>query len=690
MNCIHLRALVAALGVLLAVPTAAMAAAPATSLVEGVLTSSGGSAAADGDYDITFSIYDAQSSGTQLWTEGPVKVKVAGGRFSHALGSSTAIDAGKLAAAKGQWLTLKVGSDPELPAQPLHSTVFAMHALSADKLSCDGCVAGDQIANGSLAAAKMGFNFAGSSTKGGPALDVACTACVGVSELKFDGDVDLGGNSLKAANGTFSGDVSAKTVTATSFVGDGSKLTGLKTPAGECKNAGEVVKGINADGSLKCVAALDPTALPKDGLNEISNDLLSNQFTDTIAGQSDVAIPDNTGADANATLDFPDIGISQDFELTVEVINTDFSTVSLTVLPPDDKKTGWTLCDPCGDKDSKSYKKVFNSQNLPKSGDLKAWIGANPKGLWNLKALDTSYCIPQAPGNAAICDTKVDGKIVKWSIALKTLSNQKVNLNGDLYVAGKLWGKDNGHGKAGGPVVLGGGVKLGDETATCDASLAGTMRYKDATVQLCTPDGWIAISYTNAFAGSKVITAAQGQMINNWIGNPNMKWKMCHRWSTSKSASAFHTNCNYKGPTVTVAKLSTGAMVGGYASCAWNTNYNSYQYHCPGSFLFNLDNGHRYNNKWNTSGTSNGYDFRATYNRSNYGPCFGAGHDWCFNSSNMSSGYSNLGYNYECRKITGSSNGYSGYSTTDCRNDFSGNYSWTTVEMEVWYQDSYK
>ena len=75
-----------------------------------------------------------------------------------------------------------------------------------------------------------------------------CTGCVDVSDIKFNGDVDLGANSLKSKNGTFSGDVTAATVTATSFVGDGSKLTGIKTPSGECNTAGEVVKGINADG----------------------------------------------------------------------------------------------------------------------------------------------------------------------------------------------------------------------------------------------------------------------------------------------------------------------------------------------------------------------------------------------------------------------------------------------------------
>ena len=483
----------------------AFAAAPKTALVDGVLTSSGGSAAADGDYDVTFTIYDAPSGGTAVWTEGPVKMKVTGGRFAHVLGSSTPMDAAKLAAAKGQWLALKIGSDPELPTQALHASIFALHAGVADKVSCDGCISGDQVANGSMAAAKMGFNYAGSNTKGGPALDLTCTGCVSVSEMKFDGDVDLAGNSLKAKNGTFAGDVTAKSVTATEFVGDGSKLTGIKTASGECKNAGEVVKGINADGSLKCVVAMDPSALPQDGLNEISNDLLSNQFTDTIQGAANVAIPDNTGADANAVLDFPDIGISQTFELTVDVSNTDLSTLALTVLPPDAKKTGWTLCDPCGDKDAKSYKKTFSKDSLPKSGDLTKWIGANIKGTWNLKALDSSYCIPQAPGNSGICDVnnKTDGKIVSWSIKIQTLSNQKVNMNGSLYVGGTLWGSENGHGKAGGPVKIGGGVQIGDEPGACTTQLENTVRVDKASgeTQICQSGMWVNVA-RNACWGS--------------------------------------------------------------------------------------------------------------------------------------------------------------------------------------------
>ena len=421
----------------------AFAAIPKTSLIDGVLTSSGGSAAADGDYDIVFTIYDAASGGNATWTE-TAKVKVAGGRFSHPLGSVAAIDTAKLIAANAHWLALKVGSDPELPRQALHANLFTHVAGQALALTCDGCVGSTQLSNGGVAAAKVGFNYAGSSTKGGPAIELECTACVSVSEMKFDGDVDLAGNSIKAKNGTFSGDVAAATVTATSFIGDGSKLTGIKTPSGECKTLGEVVKGINSDGSLKCIAAMDPAALPKDGLNEISNDLLSNQFIDTIEGDKGVPIPDKTGTDAISNLVFPDIGTTQSFEVYVEVANTDLSAVSMTVLPPDDKKTGWVLCDPCGEKDAKSFKKTFAQNSDLKSGDLEKWLGTNPKGTWNLKVLDNAYCIPQQPGNAALCDTvkQLDGTIVTWSIKIKTLSNKKIAINGDTYQGGTAYLKD--------------------------------------------------------------------------------------------------------------------------------------------------------------------------------------------------------------------------------------------------------
>ena len=431
---------VALLAALIALPAAAIASVPTSTTLEGVLMSSGGAPAADGDYDVTFGLYDAATNGNSVWSEGPVKVTVTSGRFSYALGNSKALDAGTIAAAPSLFLGVKVGADPELPRQPVRSVFFALAAQTAASVTCSGCIGADHISNGSIPAAKLGFNYAGSTTKGGAALDLSCTNCVTVGMMKFDADIDLAGNSLKGKNGTFSGDLAAQTVTAVSFAGDGSKLTGIKTPAGTCSKTGEVVKGIAADGTLICAVAMDPNALPKDGLNEISNDLISNQFIDTITAKDKlVPIPDFTGVDGISNLEFPDIGIAQTFEVSIEVNNTDLSNVSIVILPPDDKKTGILVCDPCGSKDAKVYK-VTLPPTKTATGDLQSWIGKNPKGTWNLKVKDNAYCIPQQAGNAALCDVanKSDGQIVDWSIKIQTLSNKKVQVAGNLIVDGNV------------------------------------------------------------------------------------------------------------------------------------------------------------------------------------------------------------------------------------------------------------
>ena len=70
---------------------AAMAAVPGTALIEGTLHSTGGGAAADGDYATVFAIYKDQTGGSPIWFEGPVTVKVAAGQFSYALGSGVAL-----------------------------------------------------------------------------------------------------------------------------------------------------------------------------------------------------------------------------------------------------------------------------------------------------------------------------------------------------------------------------------------------------------------------------------------------------------------------------------------------------------------------------------------------------------------------------------------------------------------------
>merc|ERR1712086_923223 len=74
------------------------------------------------------------------------------------------------------------------------------------------------------------------------------------------------------------------------------------------------------------------------------------------------------------------------------------------------------------------------------------------------------------------------------------------------------------------------------------------------------------------------------------------------------------------------------------------------------------------------SGQHGGYNY-AIYKSNGYGPTFGAGHDW-HTSSNMKTGYANLGHQYKCR--------VGRYGTSTCRNDWFGSYSsWSVVESET-------
>ncbi len=420
-------------------------AAPLRTWFEGALRSTTGGPAADGDYDLTFSIYDGKAAQSAAWSDGPVKIKVAGGQFAWLLGSGKALDAKVLAGLKDPWIGVKVGADPELPRVALGAALWAANANVATT-----------------------------------ALGVACTGCVSVAALKFDGDVDLGGNSFKAKNATFSGAVQAATVTAATvtaqeFVGDGSKLTGLKTPTGTCK-AGEVVQGIKADGTLSCVAMSAVTKLPPDAIDDVSNGLISNEFVDAVSiSPKDIPIPDNTGVEAVAQLKFPNLGTPKDFAMRLVLANSDLSKVSVVVLPPDDKVTGYVLCDPCGKADEKAFDKTYTPKAQPQKGDISKWASKNPAGLWTLKVLDTAFCVPQKPGNKDLCDVtkKLDGVVKDFTIKVTTVSNQKIQVKGNL--------------------ITNGGLQLGSVTDACTDALKGRMRW-DANegTQVCNGVEWVA------------------------------------------------------------------------------------------------------------------------------------------------------------------------------------------------------
>ena len=445
----------------------AHAAMPKTVQVAGVLHTSSGGPATDGNYNLTFALYAKALGGTAVWTEGPVSVKTVGGRFQHALGALQPLDTTKLVAQPGLWLGVKVGSDPELSRQPVRAGLFALHAARADNIACKGCVSASQLADGSVTATKVNFAYAAAAggIKGGvakSAAGLACTGCVTTAHLKFDKDVDLGTKTLRAAKLISSGDVQAAgVVAAKQFVGDGSKLSGINSPTGSCP-AGQAVTGIDASGKLKCAKA-------GGTLEAVSGDTLSNHFTNELPGGADKPIPDFNSRGLLDVIDVPDLGIAVSVRITLEISKAPFVDIKPKDGKPDHDPTDLTvLLFPPTTKalppqranivsnflnkpsvDQKVYPHYVLHQGggagtltvvasypdkvKPVLGDPAEWVGKHPKGKWRLLVLDNADRV-----DAANKDVTVDGKLIKWSIVVRTYSSTKVAAKGDLDVGGNL------------------------------------------------------------------------------------------------------------------------------------------------------------------------------------------------------------------------------------------------------------
>lgn len=99
---------------------------------QGYLTNAIGIPAADGNYTIVFSIYDAETGGTVLWMETNPAVLVSKGLFSVIMGSMVPIN---LPFDKPYWLGVKVGAEPELlPRMRLTTAAYSFRAGDANSL----------------------------------------------------------------------------------------------------------------------------------------------------------------------------------------------------------------------------------------------------------------------------------------------------------------------------------------------------------------------------------------------------------------------------------------------------------------------------------------------------------------------------------------------------------------------------
>jgi hypothetical protein len=127
----------------------AQAQVPATLSYQGVLHDGAGNIVADGNYNVTFKIYNVAGGGSALWTE-TQSVSVQGGIFSVILGSSNAID---IPFDAPYWLGVTVeGAAEFVPRRELTAAAYSMKTRSVQAQG----VTESAIQDGAVTQAKLG------------------------------------------------------------------------------------------------------------------------------------------------------------------------------------------------------------------------------------------------------------------------------------------------------------------------------------------------------------------------------------------------------------------------------------------------------------------------------------------------------------------------------------------------------
>ncbi len=426
----------------------AHAAIPSQVAIEGALTAAGGAPAADGYYNVTFAVFKDATAGNPLWIEGPVSISVKGSAFQYILGSKTPIQASVFSGLPSAYLSMKVESDPELPRQPMTAVVYALRAAVAEGIECSGCVGASALDPQVLSAyvkttdlnayaktaslAKVATTGAFADLTGGPDLtgyaktsDLSAYAkSAGLAKVATTGAfADLsGGPDLSGYAKTTDLAAYVKAASLAKVAGSGAyaDLSGTPTPVslGKTCGSGLVMNGINADGSYACIAS----AIAPDMIDEISNGLIYNQFVDSTAGTGTIKIPDGLGAGVTDTLTFPDIGQAQKIWVNMTINNSDMSGVKVELYGPGTLNPYIIYA---GGKTGTTLTTNFNTDTPIVSGDMNGdWTNKNIKGAWSITVKDT-----KAGGGSG----GFDGDF-KWSMNIQTLSNQKIQIKGNLIV----------------------------------------------------------------------------------------------------------------------------------------------------------------------------------------------------------------------------------------------------------------
>ncbi|MBI5324889.1 MAG: hypothetical protein HZB41_06400 [Ignavibacteriae bacterium] len=141
MNKSLIRTLLSFAMMMLIITSLSMAQIPKTISYQGVLTNASGVVVPDGNYSLTFKLFEVATGGTLLWNDVQPSVAVSNGIFNVILGSATPLN---LPFDKPYWLGITVGSGSEMaPRIQLTSSGYSFR--SANTESINGISAGGDL-----------------------------------------------------------------------------------------------------------------------------------------------------------------------------------------------------------------------------------------------------------------------------------------------------------------------------------------------------------------------------------------------------------------------------------------------------------------------------------------------------------------------------------------------------------------
>ena len=244
-------ALCAGLVAIVILANTACASMPQLISIQGRLTDAAG-VPLTGSNNLTFLIYNAYSGGSALWTEyhnDTNNLTVTNGVFNVLLGSITALN---LPFNESYWLEVIVNGETQSPRINFTASAYAFRAKVAEDVECIGCITSDNIAADSVNASELApsyesgsaydsrfvnegqsdsitsemaaFNYAGSTTKGGPANstsyasvagNVECIGCVNDTHISSSANISpnkINGTAWTSANDGSGSGLDADTV----------------------------------------------------------------------------------------------------------------------------------------------------------------------------------------------------------------------------------------------------------------------------------------------------------------------------------------------------------------------------------------------------------------------------------------------------------------------------------------------